>query len=246
MNNHIDQEFKIKVNREIAKDVYEMILKGDTSLIKNPGEFINIKIDSAETYLRRPISICDYNSREIAIIYKVFGVGTKLMSEMEKGDTLKCLIGLGNGFTIDAESKKVLLVGGGVGVPPLYNLAKKLREAGKELQIVLGFASKNDVFYEAEFLKLGEVKVTTLDGSYGHKGYVTDIAKNLFFDYYYACGPNAMLKSLIDFNCEGQLSFEERFGCGFGACMGCSCKTKDGYKRICKEGPVLKSSEVVF
>ncbi len=241
-----DRIFKIKSNIEIAKDVYEMVLKGDTSDIKKPGEFINIKVPSANTYLRRPISVCDYNDKELRIIYKIFGVGTKIMADMSKGDELMCLVGLGNGFEM-VEEKSVLLVGGGVGVPPLYHLAKKLKEAGKEIQIVLGFSTREDVFYEREFAKLGEVFVTTVDGSYGTKGYVTDVAKNLFFNYYYACGPNPMLKALAEMNCEGQLSFEERFGCGFGACMGCSCKTKDGeFKRICKEGPVLKSSEVIF
>ncbi len=244
-----DQIFKIKSNIEIANSVYEMVLRGDTSQIKNAGEFINIKIPCAETYLRRPISVCDYNEKELKIIYKTFGVGTKKMAQMQKGEELSCLIGLGNGFSLEEVEgvDKILLVGGGVGVPPLYNLAKKLKEKGKEVEVVLGFSSENDVFYEKEFAKLGEVHVTTIDGSYGTTGYVTDVAKNLFFDYYYACGPNPMLKALSEFNYEGQLSFEERFGCGFGACMGCTCKTKDGgYKRICKEGPVLKSSEVVL
>ncbi len=242
-----DQVFKIKSNIKIAEAVYEMVLRGDTTGIANAGEFINIKIPSAQTYLRRPISICDYNDKEIKIIYKVVGVGTKLMSEMPKGQDLNCLIGLGNGFSIVPGTEKALLVGGGVGVPPLYNLAKKLKDNGIEVEVVLGFGSEQDVFYEKEFAKLGTVHITTVDGSYGERGVVTDIAKNLFFDYYYACGPNAMLKSLIDFECEGQLSFEERFGCGFGACMGCTCKTKEGEnKRICKEGPVLKSSEVVL
>jgi len=235
----------IKNNKKIADKVYEMILEGDTSKIKNSGQFINIQIEGL--FLRRPISICDYDGTSITIIYKVVGKGTIKMSQYQVGQELDCLVGLGNGFEINRGSKSTVLVGGGVGVPPMYHLAKQLVKNNINVKVVLGFTTKTDVFYEEEFKALGvEVLISTNDGSYGTQGYVTNILNDLDFDYYYSCGPQPMLLSLLKYEANGQLSFEERMGCGFGACMGCSCKTITGYKRICKEGPVLLSSEVLI
>jgi len=235
----------IKNNKKIADKVYEMILEGDTSKIKNSGQFINIQIEGL--FLRRPISICDYDETSITIIYKAVGKGTVKMSQYHVGQELDCLVGLGNGFEINQGSKSSVLVGGGVGVPPMYHLAKQLVKNKINVKVVLGFTTKTDVFYEEEFKALGvEVLISTNDGSYGTQGYVTNILNDLDFDYYYSCGPQPMLLSLLKYEANGQLSFEERMGCGFGACMGCSCKTITGYKRICKEGPVLLSSEVLI
>ncbi len=241
---------KIKSNELIAKDVYKMILEGDTSEIKRPGQFVNIKLENK--FLRRPISVCDYNSSELTIIYKILGSGTDLMSKMKHNQKLDLLMGLWNGFDLEPTTDKnhILLVGGGVGIPPLYNLAKELKKLGKKVTVVMGFRSKEDVFYEKELNNLVDnVYVVTNDGSYGDKGFVTDVISNnnIEFDYYMSCGPEPMLNLLCtSIAKDGQLSFEERMGCGFGACMGCSCKTKYGYKRICVEGPVLSSSEVII
>lgn len=235
--------FEIVSNEKIADAVYKMILTGDTSDITKPGQFINISIDGL--YLRRPISVCDFDTKTVTIIYKVVGVGTEKMSEMSKGDKLDILTGLGNGFDISKCNGRALLVGGGVGVPPLYRLAKELDNP----IVVLGFNSSTDVFYVEELKKLStDVYVSTADGSYGEKGFVTDIIKNLNdYDYTYSCGPEPMLKALYETtSVSGQYSFEERMGCGFGACMGCSCKTKYGNKRICKEGPVLEKEEIIW
>lgn len=235
-------------NEQIAYKTYKMVLFGDTSKITKPGQFINIKIESTKTFLRRPISINDYDDKTITIIYKVFGEGTKILSEMKRFEVLDILSPLGNGFTVQEQPQKQLLIGGGVGVPPLYSVAKDLHKKGIEFDVVLGFNNKYDVFLEGMFRSLGaNVYVATMDGTYGYKGNVLDVInlKNLHFDYYYACGPEKMLDALVQMNKEGQLSYEERMGCGFGACMGCSCKTKTSYKRICKEGPVLESSEVI-
>lgn len=242
----IQADYKIKKNVQIASSVYKMVLEGNTEAIKNSGQFINILLDGL--FLRRPISICDYDENTITIIYKVVGEGTKKMTACKVGQTLNCLVGLGNGFDITKVTlkKAVVLVGGGVGVPPLYNLAKELLKVGVKPKVVLGFSTQADVFYEDEFTRLGlEVEVTTNDGSYGTEGFVTNVLDKMKFDYYFSCGPHPMLMSLLKYQAEGQLSFEERMGCGFGACMGCTCKTITGYKRICKEGPVLLSSEVL-
>lgn len=234
-------------NNKIAKDVYKMILKGDTSCITKPGQFINIEIEGL--YLRRPISVCDYSDDTITIIYKVVGQGTEKMSQMPAGIELDILTGLGNGFDVNCSGETPLLIGGGVGTPPMYRLCKDLVKQGKKPIVILGFASKDDVFYEEELKDLGaEVYISTVDGSYGTKGFVTDVMRNLDnYTYFYACGPINMLKAVYnESKTEGELSFEERMGCGFGACMGCSCKTKYGNKRICKDGPVLKKEEVIW
>ena len=238
--------FKIISNTPIANDVLKMVLEGDTSDITASGQFVNIKIDGF--YLRRPISVCDVEDDKLTLIYKVVGKGTEAMRDMKSGETLDVLTGLGNGYDLSVSGGKPLLLGGGVGVPPLYNLAKKLIAEGKEVTVILGFNSKGDVFYENEFAALGaKVFVTTADGSYGIKGFVTDAVKDLDYTYFYTCGPEPMLKAIYKtLTTSGQFSFEERMGCGFGACMGCSCKTITGNKRICKEGPVLIKEDIIW
>ena len=239
--------YTVLENKKIAKDVFLMVLEGDTQYITAPGQFINILVEGF--YLRRPISICDWDDKTITIIYKVVGKGTEAMAEMLPGKKLDILTGLGNGFTAKEGSEKPLVIGGGVGAPPMYGVAKHLIEKGAKPTVILGFTSKDDVFYEEEFKALGcEVYVTTNDGSYGTKGFVTDVIKNLEgYDYFYTCGPLPMLKAVaMGTECSGQLSFEERMGCGFGGCMGCSCKTLTGNKRICTEGPVLLKEEIIW
>lgn len=240
-------KYKIMSNKEIAKKVYQMVLEGETTYITRPGQFINIEIDGF--YLRRPISVCDYDENTITIIYKVVGNGTEKMSTLEKGTILDILTGLGNGFEKTISGERPLLIGGGVGTPPMYNLCKELVKLGNKPIVVIGFGAKDEIFYEKEFKDLGaEVYVSTVDGSYGTKGFVTDVIKNLDgYTYYYACGPENMLKAVYETaQGKGELSFEERMGCGFGACMGCTCKTKYGNKRICKNGPVLKKEEIIW
>lgn len=239
--------FEIKENIEIAKSVYKMTLIGDTSAFKKPGQFINIKLDGF--YLRRPISVCDYDKEKIIIIYKIVGKGTNAMAKMKPNDKLDLLTGLGNGFDLKPSGDVPLVVGGGVGVPPMYELAKQLKNQGKNPVAILGFNTKDEVFYKNEFEALGvKTIITTLDGSVGLKGFVTaafELAGD--YTYFYTCGPEPMLKAVYNAAItSGQLSFEERMGCGFGACMGCSCKTKYGYKRICKEGPVLLKEDIVW
>ncbi len=238
--------YEIKSNIKLTDNIYEMVLIGDTSSITAPGQFINIKLDGF--YLRRPISICDYDDSTITIIYKVVGEGTEVMSKMSSGEKLDVLCGLGNGFDTTKSLDKPVLIGGGVGVPPMYNLCKKLIADGKAVTVILGFNKKEDIFYENEFKKLGaDVKVTTVDGSYGIKGFVTDALKDTDYSYFYTCGPMPMFKAIEAVaSTSGQYSFEERMGCGFGACMGCSCKTKYGNKRICKDGPVLIREEIIW
>jgi len=238
--------FTIKSNEKIARDVMKMVLVGDTADITASGQFVNIKIDGF--FLRRPISVCDYDKESLTLIYKIVGDGTLAMSKYESGKELDILTGLGNGYDLSLSGETPLLIGGGVGVPPMYNLCKKLVEMGKKPSVILGFNSKEDMFYEEEFKALGaKVYVTTADGSYGIRGFVTDAMKDLEYSYFYTCGPEVMMKAIYDISkSEGQCSFEERMGCGFGACMGCSCKTKYGNKRICKDGPVLKKEEIIW
>ena len=238
--------YEIASNEPLTDSVWRMVLVGDTQYLTAPGQFVNIAIEGC--YLRRPISVCDYDEKSITIIYKVVGRGTEIMSRMQPGEKLDVLTGLGNGFSTAATTESPVLVGGGVGVPPLYNLAKKLQAAGKKVQVVLGFNRAEEIFYAEEFRALGvDVPVATADGSVGVKGFVTDAMKELDFDYVYTCGPLPMLKAIYAATeCDGEYSFEERMGCGFGACMGCSCQTTKGSKRICKEGPVLKRDEIIF
>ena len=240
-----DTVFTITENSNIAKNVYRMTLAGDTSAIKNPGEFINIRLEGF--YLRRPISIYDVSDSAVTIIYKVVGKGTQAMSRMAVGERLQVLTGLGNGYDLSLSGERPLLIGGGVGVPPMYLLAKRLLDQGKRVSVILGFNTEEEVFGEDAFKALGcDVTVTTVDGSRGVKGFVTDALPE-DYTYFYTCGPEPMLKAVYKATAtSGQFSFEERMGCGFGACMGCSCKTITGYKRICKDGPVLKKEEILW
>ena len=238
--------FVIKSQEKIAKDVFKMVLSGNTDDITASGQFVNIKLDGF--YLRRPISVCDYDKNELTLIYKTVGEGTAAMSGYENGTELDILTGLGNGYDTSLSGEKPLLLGGGVGVPPLYNLCKKLVAEGKKPTVILGFNGADDIFYENEFKALGaDVYVTTVDGSYGIKGFVTDAMSDIDYSFFYTCGPEPMLKAIYKVSkTSGQLSFEERMGCGFGACMGCSCKTKYANKRICKDGPVLIKEEIIW
>ena len=237
--------FEIKENKPLTKDIMEMILAGDTSDITRPGQFVNIKLDGL--YLRRPISVCDAEEGKLTLIYKVVGKGTEQMRDMTEG-TLDILSSLGNGYDTSLSGEKPLLIGGGVGVPPLYMLAKELRKEGKEVSVILGFNTKDEIFYEEEFKALGcKVYVTTVDGSYCIKGFVTEAMKEIDYTHFFTCGPEPMLKAVWNASkTSGQLSFEERMGCGFGACMGCSCKTLTGFKRICKDGPIMMKEEIVW
>ena len=237
--------FTITENLKLTENVYRMRLEGDTSAITAAGQFINIKLEGK--YLRRPISVYDCENGAVTIIYKVVGSGTEQMKNMSKGEKLDVLTGLGNGYNLDASGDSPVLLGGGVGVPPLYMLAKRLTEQGKSVSVVLGFNTKSEVFCEDEFKALGcSVTVCTADGSYGKQGFVTNALPDNY-TYFYTCGPEPMLKAVYKVAVTpGELSFEERMGCGFGACMGCSCKTITGYKRICKEGPVMKKEEILW
>ena len=235
----------IEKNSALTNCVWEMVLAGDTSAITAPGQFINIKLDGL--FLRRPISVCDWDDGHITIIYKVVGKGTDQLSRMQIGQTLDVLVGLGNGFDVSKCGSRPLVIGGGVGVPPMFGLAKRLIAAGKTPIAILGFNTKDEIFYEEQFRALGiETIVTTADGSYGTRGFVTDALPE-HYDSFCTCGPEPMLKAIYNATkTSGLFSFEERMGCGFGACMGCSCKTKYGNKRICKDGPVLEKEEIIW
>ena len=238
--------FRIRSNEALTDSVYKMVLEGDTSAITTPGQFVNIQLSGK--FLRRPISVCDYDAETLTIVYKVVGSGTEAMSAMVPGTELDILTGLGNGYDLTLTGEKPLLIGGGVGVPPMYNLAKTLKAQGKDVTVILGFNTQSEIFYEEEFKALGcTVHVTTVDGSYGIKGFVTNATAGLTYTHFCCCGPEPMLKAVYKASTtSGQMSFEERMGCGFGACMGCSCKTLTGYKRICKEGPVMKKEEILW
>ena len=237
--------FEIVSNTALTDSVYKMVLQGDTSAITASGQFVNLKLDGL--YLRRPISVCDLEGDKLTIVYKVVGKGTAQMAAMKEGK-LDVLTGLGNGYDLSLAGDRPVLLGGGVGVPPMYLLARQLRAMGKDVQVILGFNTGSEVFYEEEFRALGcTVTVTTVDGSYGTKGFVTDVMKELDYTHFYTCGPEPMLKAVYKTSVtSGQMSFEKRMGCGFGACMGCSCKTLTGYKRICKEGPVMMKEEILW
>ncbi len=236
---------KISENKPLTENVYKMTLDGDVSEIKKSGQFINIKIDGL--FLRRPISVYDKENGKVTVIYKVVGEGTEKMSEMTAGKELNVLTGLGNGFDTSVSGSNPVVIGGGVGIPPMYLLAKELKAEGKQVTAILGFNRKSEIFAQAEFEKIcDKVIVTTADGSFGIKGFVTD-ALDFEYTYTYCCGPLPMLKAVYEKTVtSGQYSFEERMGCGFGACMGCSCKTKYGNKRICKDGPVLVKEEIIW
>ena len=240
------QEFlTITENKKIAKDVFLMKLEGDTSAITASGQFVNIKLDGF--YLRRPISVCDYDDTTLTIIYKVVGEGTEKMSKWQEGSKCDILVGLGNGFDTSKGGDRPLLIGGGVGVPPLYGLCKRLAAEGKKPTVILGFNEESEIFCKEEFSALCDTVITTVDGSVGVKGFVTDAMKDMDYTFFYTCGPMPMFKAIEKTaKGSGEYSFEERMGCGFGACMGCSCKTKYGNKRICKDGPVLEREEIIW
>lgn len=237
--------FTVEENRPLTENVYRMTLTGDTSGISAPGQFVNILLPGR--FLRRPISVCDYGPGSLTLIYKVVGAGTADMAALVPGNALDLLTGLGNGYDLSRAGESPLLLGGGVGVPPLYRLAKELRQLGKNVTVILGFNTAAEVFYQEEFAALGcAVTVTTVDGSLGVKGFVTDALPKRY-SYFYACGPEPMLRAVYRTTATlGEMSFEERMGCGFGACMGCSCQTAGGYKRICKDGPVLRKEEILW
>ena len=250
--------FTIESNRRLTQSVWEMVLAGDTSACQKPGQFINIKLDGL--FLRRPISVCDYDDKHITIIYKTVGKGTEQMAEMQPGETLDVLTGLGNGYDISKAGESPVLIGGGVGVPPMYGLLKALNEqrlaasasgtsmTATPICVILGFNTAKEIFYKDEFEEAGaEVLIATVDGSAGTKGFASDVLKELDYSYFYTCGPMPMFRAIEAVaKTSGQYSFEERMGCGFGACMGCSYKTKYGNKRICKDGPVLEREEIIW
>ena len=240
-----DTKFTLVENKCIAKNTYLWVLEGDISHITAPGQFVNIKLDGF--YLRRPISVCDAEDGRLTIIFKAVGEGTEKMATARVGEEYLILTGLGNGYDTSVSGEKPLLIGGGAGVPPMYMLAKKLISEGKKPTVILGFNTAEEVFFTEAFAAIGcEVIVATADGSVGVKGFVTD-AMGIEYTYFYTCGPEPMLKAIYGkSNTSGQLSFEERMGCGFGACMGCSCKTKYGNKRICRDGPVLVKEEIIW
>ena len=238
--------FEFIENTALTESVFRMRLRGDTAAVTAAGQFVNILLDGL--YLRRPISVCEVADDVLTIVYKVVGKGTEKMSCMTAGEKLDVLTGLGNGYDLTVSGDKPVLLGGGVGVPPMYELAKRLIAEGKQVKVILGFNTAAELFYEEEFKALGaEVTVTTVDGSYGVKGFVTDALKDMEYTYFYTCGPEPMLKAVYKASVtSGQMSFEKRMGCGFGACMGCSCKTLTGYKRICKDGPIMFKEEIAW
>jgi len=236
--------FTVVSNEALTEAVYKMILEGDTSAITNCGQFVDLRLP--EKYLRRPISVCDYDGSTLTLIYKVVGSGTQIMATLPVGTKLDVLTGLGNGYDTACSGDRPVLVGGGVGVPPMFNLCKKLLGEGKHPQVVLGFNTAGEIFLAEEFKALGaQVHIATADGSVGIKGFVTDVLKDLDYTYFYSCGPMPMFKAMEQvMKTSGQYSFEERMGCGFGACMGCTIQTRSGYKRVCKDGPVFFREEV--
>ncbi len=238
--------YTVLSNASLTDSVYKMVLGGDTSALTAPGQFVNLTVQGC--YLRRPISVFDWDDSTVTIIYKVVGEGTEKMAQWEKGYECDVLVGLGNGFNMAKSGDTPLLIGGGVGIPPMYGLCKRLIAEGKKPTVILGFNKESEIFCQSDFEAIGaKTIVTTVDGSVGVKGFVTDAMKDLSYSYFYTCGPMPMFKAIEGTAVtSGQYSFEERMGCGFGACMGCSCKTKYGNKRICKDGPVLEREEIIW
>ena len=237
--------YEVLKNEQLTETVYRMVLKGDTSALVKPGQFVNLLVEGC--YLRRPISVYDWDENTVTIIYKVVGEGTEKMSKWQEGYKCDILVGLGNGFDTSKSGDKPLLIGGGVGVPPLYGLCKRLVAEGKKPTVILGFNEESEIFCKEEFSALADTVITTVDGSVGVKGFVTDAMKDMDYSFFYTCGPMPMFKAIEKTAVgSGEYSFEERMGCGFGACMGCSCKTKYGNKRICKDGPVLEREEIIW
>ena len=240
-----DLILKIKSNEKVGTDIYHMVLEGDLSSLDDIGEFVNIEIPGY--YLRRPISVMEYSKNTIEILYKVLGHGTNDLSKFKAGDALKVLVGLGKPFTL-SKAKKPLLVAGGIGVAPMFRTIREYNEKGIRPLMVYGARSKDDIVLLDELKKGADVYVATDDGSLGFHGNVVSALKELKldYDYYFACGPQIMLKFLSMYDQNGEVSLEARMGCGFGACMGCSIETTNGPKRVCKEGPVFDASEVKF
>ena len=237
--------YEVLKNEQLTSTVFRMVLKGDTSALTKPGQFVNLLVEGC--YLRRPISVYDWDESTVTIIYKVVGEGTEKMSKWQEGSKCDILVGLGNGFDTSKGGDRPLLIGGGVGVPPLYGLCKRLVAEGKKPTVILGFNEESEIFCKEEFSALCETVITTVDGSVGVKGFVTDAMKDMDYTFFYTCGPMPMFKAIEKTaKGSGEYSFEERMGCGFGACMGCSCKTKYGNKRICKDGPVLEREEIIW
>ncbi len=237
--------YEVLKNEQLTSTVYRMVLKGDTSALVRPGQFVNLLVEGC--YLRRPISVYDWDENTVTVIYKVVGEGTEKMSKWQEGYKCDILVGLGNGFDTSKSGEKPLLIGGGVGVPPLYGLCKRLAAEGKKPTVILGFNEESEIFCKEEFSALCETVITTVDGSVGVKGFVTDAMKDMEYTFFYTCGPMPMFRAIEKTaKGSGEYSFEERMGCGFGACMGCSCKTKYGNKRICKDGPVLEREEIIW
>ncbi len=237
--------YEVLKNEQLTSTVFRMVLKGDTSALTKPGQFVNLLVEGC--YLRRPISVYDWDENTVTIIYKVVGEGTEKMSKWQEGYKCDILVGLGNGFDTSKSGDRPLLIGGGVGVPPLYGLCKRLVAEGKKPTVILGFNEEKEIFCKEEFSALCETVITTVDGSVGVKGFVTDAMKDMDYTFFYTCGPMPMFKAIEKTAVgSGEYSFEERMGCGFGACMGCSCKTKYGNKRICKDGPVLEREEIIW
>ena len=238
-------QYTIISNRPIAAATWEMLLAGDTSALTRPGQFVNLR--TGGHYLRRPLSVCAWDDSRLTLIYKVVGQGTDWLSERQAGDPIDMLCGLGNGFDTGLSGQHPLLIGGGVGLPPLYQLARQLVQEGKQPRLIMGFNSMQEVFYREEFERLMPVTVTTMDGSCGLRGLVTEVPPEANCTYFYACGPSPMLRALCGcLAMPGQLSLEERMGCGFGACMGCTIRTRLGDKRVCKEGPVFFKEELIW
>ena len=237
-------KFTILTNQALTDSVYRMELSGDTSAIAGPGQFVEVSVP--EKFLRRPISVCDFSENSLTLIYKVVGSGTDILSKLPAGTVLDILTGLGNGYDLSLSGDRPVLVGGGVGVPPMYALAKELLQQGKTVQVVLGFNKESEIFLAEKFRALGaQVHIATADGSVGTKGFVTDVLQNLSYTYFYSCGPLPMFRAMEKVvTTAGQYSFEERMGCGFGACMGCAIQTASGAKRVCKDGPVFPREEV--
>ncbi len=240
------QILTVEKNTRIKPNIGEMVLKSESPFDMKCGQFVNLKLRGL--YLRRPISVCDIEGEKLTLLYKAVGRGTYDMLDIQPGTKIDTLMGLGNGFDLDISAEKPLLIGGGIGLAPLYLLLKELIKAGKSPSVLLGFANADECYYDDRFKALGaNVYITTVGGSRGTRGFVTNALDDIDYDYFYACGPEPMLKAVnAAAKTDGQLSFERRMGCGFGACMGCSCKTITGSKQICKDGPVLKKGEVVF
>ncbi len=240
--------FTLEQARQLTGDVWELTLAGDTSAVTAPGQFVNLELPGK--FLRRPISVCDWDEGRLLLLVKEAGAGTRQLVRLPAGTELDTLSGLGNGFDLSAVPENAVLTGGGIGIAPLYGLAKRMIAAGRRPRAVLGFRSKADAFYREEFAALGlEVHIATEDGSLGTRGFVTDVLKTLpEGQYVLACGPTPMLKAVhaLPQLSGGQFSFEARMACGFGACVGCTIQTKQGPRRVCKDGPVFQKEDIVW